>query len=37
MTALKNLAQALILFQPKLDAATNIMTDVSDVAVGAVL
>ena len=36
-TVKESLAQASLLFHPKLDAATNIMTDASDVAVGAVL
>ena len=36
-TVKESLAQAALLFHPKLDAATNIITDASDVAVGAVL
>ena len=36
-TVEESLAQASLLFHPKLDTATNIMTDASDVVVGAIL
>ena len=36
-TVKESLAQASLPFHPKLDAATNIMTDASDVAMGAIL